>query len=181
MTNTRRDLLWAFLGLAGVYAFIHQSGQAIAGTTVPVQNDSSSGLDDIYKKYASQYGLDWRLLKAMAMVESGENPQAINPSDPSYGLMQIVCTGAAGDQHCTNNFNILGWDRSSPNALLDPDYNVSLAAQILDWNIATYGLWQGVAVYNNWSARNDPIDGPYRNQGYVDKVRAAYQGVGGIL
>lgn len=134
---------------------------------------SASGLDAIYQKYGLQYGVDWRLIKAIAQVESSENPAAVNPADPSYGLMQILCqdNGYGG---CSNKFNITDWPPSTKNKLFDPDYNVKIGSQILAWNIKTYGRNKGIAVYNSWSARNDPTNGPYRNQTYVDKVIDRY-------
>lgn len=126
--------------------------------------------DQLYQKYASLYGLDWKLLKAIAQVESDENPLAKNPDDPSYGLMQILYP---------QRLNIEDWPPESVERLYDPDYSVKCAAQILSWNIASFGLWRGVAVYNSWSARLDPPEGPFMNQGYVDKVQGRYASLGG--
>jgi soluble lytic murein transglycosylase-like protein len=126
--------------------------------------------DPLYKKYASQYGLDWKLLKAIAQVESNENPLAKNPADPSYGLMQLLYP---------QKLNVDNWPPENVSMLYDPDYSVSIAAQILSWNIASFGKWRGVAVYNSWGARLDPERGPFRNQGYVDKVQGKYAALGG--
>ena len=137
-------------------------------------------LNDLYKKHANRQGLDWLLLKAIAQVESNENPNAVNPADPSRGLMQILCVPDKSGG-CANKFNILGWPPESEEALFDPDLNLSFGSQILAWNITRYGFLKGIAVYNSWSARNDPMDGPFRNQGYVDKVLSKYRGLGGIV
>ena len=59
--------------------------------------------------------------------------------------------------------------------LYDPDYNISLAAQILGWNLRTYGLSRGVAVYNQWSARLTPAGQSFPNQFYVDRVLRRYR------
>ena len=76
----------------------------------------STTIDDIYAKWGNRYGVDPDLLKAIATVESGENPSAFNPSDPSYGLMQILCrTGTDG--FCANRFNIQSWDEATPERL----------------------------------------------------------------
>lgn len=151
------------------------------GVPIPGRKPNLTTLDEIYIKYALIHGMDWRLLKAIAKVESSERPTAKNAADPSYGLMQILCVTPAGNQltRCTNKFNIVGWDKATPESLLDPDFNVSLASQILQWNLQNYGFPKGIAVYNAWSARNDPPNGPFRNQGYVDKVLSAYRSLGG--
>ena len=128
-------------------------------------------LNDLYIKYGQIYGLDWRLLKAVAIVESSENPDAINPKDPSWGLMQVLCV-QGGEGPVTTNLPAVrrGWPPAYCSELLDPDYCVSIAAQILKWNIDTYGLERGVAVYNNYSSRSGDI----KNPDYVRKVFDAY-------
>ena len=213
MADNREILAVGILGLAAVVAFAKAAGAKLTvngdtlsigdlfntpsggprrGSNAPSKNDNIptparkpdlSTLDQIYIKYGLQFGPDWRLLKALAQVESGERPTAKNAADPSYGLMQILCTTPSGNQlaACTNRFNVVGWNEATPERLLDADYNVKIGAQILQWNIATYGLTKGIAVYNNWGARNDPTNGPFRNQGYVDKVLAAYRSLGGAV
>jgi hypothetical protein len=50
---------------------------------------TSMSLDGVYQSVAQQYGEDWRLVKAFAIKESSENPNASNPGDPSFGLFGI--------------------------------------------------------------------------------------------
>jgi soluble lytic murein transglycosylase-like protein len=121
--------------------------------------------DPIYRKYGNAYGVDWRLLKAVAIVESNENPNAVGSSD-DIGLMQVISDNTLS--------GVIGWPPESREQLFDPDYNVSIGSQILKWNIDTYGFQKGIAVYNNWSARFDGEYGPFRNETYVDKVLKQY-------
>ena len=137
----------------------------------------AGSLDEIYQRYGLFYDLDWRLIKAVATVESSQNPDAVNRADPSYGLMQVLCKDGPGGR-CSNIVNLPGWPPTQ-NELLNPDINVKFGAGILKWNIDTYGMPKGISVYNNWSARTAPETGPFPNQGYVDKVLAAYQAVHG--
>lgn len=137
-----------------------------------------STLDELYVKHGQQNGLDPMLLKAVAMVESSENPKAKNPLDPSYGLMQILCV-SDGKGGCKNRFNILDWPPDSQQSLYDPDISLHYGAQILAWNIKTYGFKRGIAVYNRWESRLDPENGPFGNQRYVDKVISHYIALGG--
>lgn len=130
-------------------------------------------LDEIFKKHADRNGLDWKLLKAIGMQESSLNPKAINPADPSYGLMQILCTPSSNGV-CANKFPAVSdWPPNSKEQLLDADYNVSVGAQILAWNIKTFGVRKGVAVYNSWKARFETE--PFSNQRYVDNVFSNYK------
>lgn len=148
-----------------------------AGGAILRGDEERMALDDLYQRYAAREGLDWRLLKAIAQVESGENPLAVNPGDPSYGLFQLLYRLDANGQ--PNRLNVLGWPPDSKTQLFDPEYNASVAAQIIRWNVETYGFKRGIAVYNRWASRLDPPDGPFGNQEYVDRVLARYRALGG--
>lgn len=130
--------------------------------------------DALYREAGAAYGVDWLLVKAVAIVESGENPRAENRRDPSVGLMQLHCADDA-QGHCTNRFDIEGWAGITRERLLDPRTNVRLGAQILAWNLRTFGLERGIAVYNSWAARRAPSGRPLPNQSYVSKVLRVYR------
>lgn len=134
----------------------------------------ADGFDALFQKHGAIHGVDWRLLKATCEVESHLNPRAEHPGGLSAGLCQIYCRDD-GAGSCRNRFDIAGWPPASREQLYEPDYNVSLAAQILGWNIRTYGLHRGVAVYNQWSARRTPKGKPFPNQFYVDRVLRRYR------
>ncbi len=137
-----------------------------------------SGFDSIYQRHGVALGVDWRLIKAHAQVESAENPAAINKADnESIGLMQILCR-PDGKGGCSNRLNVSGWRETTRAKLLESDWNVFIGAQILAWNIGQYGTLKGIAVYNAWDQRNAPKAGPFKNQVYVDKVRAKARALG---
>jgi soluble lytic murein transglycosylase-like protein len=128
---------------------------------------------NVFKKYANMFDVDWRLLAAIAFKESSFNALAVNKTDnESLGLMQILCQ-PDGRGHCSNNFNVDGWPDSTRSRLLEADWNVYIGSQIIAWNINNYGLTKGVAVYNNWNARNQSP--PFSNQNYVDSVLKRYR------
>lgn len=137
-------------------------------------------LDSLYQKHGRRQGVEPELLKAIAIVESDENPNAKNPFDPSIGLMQVLCQ-PDGQGGCRNKLNVLGWPPGSESELYDPDYNLHIASQILSWNQRTFGWLKGIAVYNSWSAREDPPNGPFSNQRYVDKVLKEYRALTGFV
>src|SRR5713226_1241506 len=65
-------------------------------------------LDELYQKHGSAFGVDWRLVKAIAQHESRENPDAVNPRDnESIGIMQILCR-PDGQGGCTNRLHVEG-------------------------------------------------------------------------
>lgn len=138
---------------------------------------ADTSLDSLFEKWGKTYGVDPLLIKAHAVVESSMDPNAVNRSDPSYGLMQILCTNSDGGA-CRNVFNIDGWSGMTVAKLLNPDVNIRMAAQIIKYNLG-FGLPRAIAVYNSWDQRNAPINGPFKNQSYVDKVSQAYRSLGG--
>jgi soluble lytic murein transglycosylase-like protein len=155
-------------GIAAIFLFTFKRVES-AETMTPI-NDA---FEDIFQRYAKEYGLDPYLLRAIAMVESSLNPLAENPKDPSVGLMQVLCKPDANGR-CTNVLHVDDWESATWEGLKDPDFNVRIAGQILAWNLRTYGYPRGIAVYNSWDSRRFPLEGPFPNQAYVDKVIATY-------
>lgn len=140
-----------------------------------------SMLDDLYQRYGEKFGVDWRLIKAIALHESDENPLAVNHADnESIGLMQVLCR-PDGRGGCLNRLNVEGWSETTREKLFDPEWNVYIGAQILADNIRAYGVAKGIAVYNAWDQHTAPTLGPFKNQGYVNEVlsRARALGYGG--
>jgi soluble lytic murein transglycosylase-like protein len=140
-------------------------------TTQAVYKDGQTPmtLNELYKKYGKKYNIEPELIKAIAQAESGEDVYAINPNDPSYGVMQILFTGS-------NTFNIEGWPEVllyGKSYLMEPSVNIKMGAQILAWNVSQYGKWKGVAVYNRWASRME--EEPFTNQAYVNRVKDNYQ------
>lgn len=107
---------------------------------VPV--DLFTQFDSLFKKYASQYALDWKLLKAIAMNESGlgVHPNGMEPSvargiqnpadvegskssdGKSWGLMQMTLP-TARDYDPT----------ATSEKLNNPEYSIRLSAQFVAW------------------------------------------------
>ena len=143
---------------------------ATASFTELAQSWLEETMDDLYRKWGAVYAVDWRLVKAIAQHESGENPAAVNTRDnESLGLMQVLCR-PDGQGGCANKLNVDGWSEATRERLLEPDFNVQIGVQILAWNLKTFGFPKGIAVYNAWDQRDAPMAGPFKNQGYVDDV-----------
>ena len=76
-----------------------------------------SPYDDLFRSIAAEYRLDWRLLSAMASVESRFNRNAVSPVG-AVGLMQVMpFIGAA-----------YGYERDE---LLNPEINIRVAAELV--------------------------------------------------
>lgn len=87
----------------------------------PVMQDAAHGIisayDDLFRRYSSSAGWDWRLLAAMCYQESGFDPNAIS-SMGAQGLMQLLpstadAMGVPADKH------------------FDPEQNIAAAARYI--------------------------------------------------
>lgn len=163
------------LALGGIALFFLLSTDAFSGVKdVIEENIPTPTLDEIFQRWATIRGIDWKLIKAHAIVESSLDPSAVNETDnESIGLGQILCR-PDGKGGCRNKLNVDGWSEATREKLLDPDFNTRISSGIIAANIEAFGLPRAIAVYNNWSAHTAPIDGPFPNQVYVDRVLKVY-------
>lgn len=98
-----------------------------------------------FREASERYNIPEKLLRAIARVESGMNPSAVNKNAGSedIGLMQIN----SGWLPVLRRFGI------GRNNLWNPCTNVHVGAWILAKNIETYGYtWEAVGAYNARSA-----------------------------
>jgi soluble lytic murein transglycosylase-like protein len=169
-------LLVGVIAAAAVGALVF-SRKGDAMETKPPQSaapQKARSIDDIFRAVGEEYGVPPALLKAIAIVESSMDARAVNPRDnESIGLMQILCK-PDGKGGCGNRFDIDGWETITREKLFDPETNIRMGAQILKWNLDTYGYPKGVAVYNAWDQRFTDQNGPFKNADYVSKVVAHY-------
>jgi hypothetical protein len=104
------------------------------------------------------------LVKGIISTESQWNPNAVNPSDPSYGLMQILA-GPGGP-----------YPSVPVQDLMDPITNITLGTRFIKELIGRFGYPDAVAAYNAGTPRRNAA-GQYVNsrgdtmvQAYVDSV-----------
>jgi len=87
---------------------------------------------------------DTLLLKSIVIVESGENPKAINRNQngtTDYGLGQI------------NTIWVKGLKLDTVKLINEPEYNLKWSAYILRHCLDKYGwTWEGLAHYHNGKA-----------------------------
>ena len=165
-------MIWTVpITLAGAFFFASQSVGA-SPLLAKTSDANPPSIDDLLKKWGAVHGVEWQLLKAIAMKESSLNPNAVSTADnESIGLMQVLCR-PDGQGGCSNNLNVDGWRKVTRKKLFDPDFNIRIGTQILAWNIGTYRMPRAIAVYNRWAERRSPVAGPFENQSYVDAVLA---------
>jgi len=108
-----------------------------------------------------EFGVDSRLLWAIAKVESGFNPGAVGPDGKDLGLMQVRTI------HIEDLKSRFGVQITSQD-LFDPCFNVRMGAWVLATKIQRYGAtWEAVGSYNARSRDKRDI--------YIRKVWAAYR------
>lgn len=113
--------------------------------------------DSFISEASARYRVPEAWIRAVIEVESGWNPEAYNPNDPTgaWGLMQLLYRTAQG----------LGYE-GDPTGLFDPETNIDLGAKLLGQLRIQYGddfrriysaynsgnpdLWEtSTQVYNN--------------------------------
>ena len=132
----------------------------IDGQAVPAEASLWTAFDPLFQRYAKQYGLDWKMLKAIAMNESGLSPAGwiegsvarglANPADvagskssdgKSWGLMQVILPTA-------KDFD----SSATAEKLNNPEYAVRIAAQFIAW--LTLQFPSSEARYTEWIVKS---------------------------
>ena len=102
-------------------------------------------IENMISYAAAKYGVEAALIKAVAMTESSLNPNAVNPMDPSYGLMQIMPILA-------EDFGIVKDWRNVTEAeiamIKDPQTNLRIGAWHLKRLTSEYPLDVALQMYN---------------------------------
>ena len=124
----------------------------------------------------ARYGVHPWLLAAIANVESGFDPSAVNSTHVArtgsvdLGLMQINSSWLP----------VLGRHGITRERLFDPCTSITVAAWILAGLFARYGVtWEAVGAYNAACVRLDPTECTTRRAGYARKVEAALRKLSG--
>jgi hypothetical protein len=100
-----------------------------------------SDINLVIEQTSQNVGLSADYIRAIIDIESSWNEQAQNPSDPSYGLMQV--TPPIAKEY--------GWLGTDPAELYDPQLNIQCGAGFLAYLFHAYsakypGEW--VQMYN---------------------------------
>ena len=116
-----------------------------------------------FERAGEYYNINPQLLQAIATVESGLNPRAINPDEQSLGLMQIH----------PQWFSRLTQFKISPATLLaDPCTNVNVGAWILAGNFSTHGKnWNSIGAYNAGFSTRKKVQ--HNRDIYINKIKQA--------
>lgn len=129
---------------------------AIVAFALPASLFSIQAKAFCYQEAGLRYGIDPVLLRAIAKVESNENPKAINhnASSTDYGLMQI-------NSSWLPKLKAFGIEKEH---LWDPCISAHIGAWILSHNVQTHGRsWKAIGAYNARSSHKQMV---YANKVY---------------
>ncbi len=121
----------------------------------------SEELDDKIKRWAALNNLDWKLVKAICLVESSLNANAMGKAG-EYGLMQILPATAKG------------YGATDKTNLLDPDENLKYGCKFLAYTTLRYGPEAGIQIYHLGETRY--LKGE-RADDYLVAVRKAFRNI----
>jgi len=127
-----------FLLGIGLYLYLKNRKEIetwVDETVEEVTDMLTKGYDEIYRRWGELRQLDWRLIKAVAIVESSERAEVVGDDGQSIGLMQVSrVVGASYGMTITD--------------LFDPNLNVQAGSGFLAEMINRYGLEGGIQAYN---------------------------------
>lgn len=150
--------------LSNLYNVFYASPGSVAGPEKKIKHAEAKAVKveevkevSIYEKYGKQYGISPKLLKAIAKVESGEQPGIVGDDGESVGLFQIQPKWHA--QRLKEG-----------ESLLDPEVNTRVACEILTELMDKYAtLDEVLTAYNRGY---DDGDRMYANRVYEEMSRA---------
>lgn len=133
--------------------------------TLAISAQAQAGIQACFRYAAQRYDIDTDLLQAIAHVESGGNPTAVNESNADgsrdIGLMQINSRWLE---------QLAGYG-IAPEDLAEPCTNILVGAWVLAYNFTLYGdTWKAVGAYNAGTARTEQAH--RRRLAYARKVFA---------
>ena len=115
----------------GIYIAIRKASASVPENLV----STVTSLDSLYKQFGALNNIDPKLIKAIAIVESNENPNAIGDDGKSFGLMQV--SEVVGASYGLNKED-----------LMIPTFNIQAGSGFLAQMIKKYGLEGGIQAYN---------------------------------
>jgi len=163
MERGKRDkMLYLILILGAVACFAVASKKGVFGSKLTPE------LESLIISKAKEWKLSPALVKAHAKVESNFNPAAKNPSDPSYGLLQITPRLAYDYGLITHYRNLT---QHEIDRIMDPKNNLNVACWFIRKLRIKYSFDVTIQMYNVGEAGYNK---GVRNLTYLEKVKGYY-------
>lgn len=110
----------------------------------PYQQEPST-IEKIVQEAAKKWHLDPALIKAHISVESSGDPEAVNPRDPSYGLMGITPILAQTYGYIWNYRSVSSHDIE---VIKNPFNNVDIGSHFISYLHGKYDFDTATQMYN---------------------------------
>lgn len=135
------------------------STEVVTTSLTPMNTNSWTRFDSLYKKYGAKHGIDWQWLKAFALKESlngiakpvalglkePTNPKSVSYDGLSYGLMQMTLATANDPQVLSGS----GYQGPITLAELNnPEISIDLAAKYIKMIVGWVRAWQPLEPYD---------------------------------
>jgi soluble lytic murein transglycosylase-like protein len=122
-------MIYLILGGIALYLLYQNGGFVMDGSESKISGVYDLGtLKALATQAAQNNGLEPALVFAIIKHESNWNPSAVNPSDPSYGLMQL-------------NAHYFG-------VVTDPSENLRIGCELLGNLMSRYDMNTAIQMYN---------------------------------
>jgi soluble lytic murein transglycosylase-like protein len=138
------------------------------GTTAMGKTKTSASFDLMINNASVKYGVEAALIKAIIRQESNFDPNAENPNDPSYGLMQVGLMVAQDFGLVKDYRNPQGYEIA---LLLDPQTNIDAGTRQLSYLLSKYPFDVAIQMYN---VGEKGYNSGYRSSQYLLNVRGYY-------
>jgi len=145
-------------------ALLFLNKKAVAGTKAI----ESGTLDAIIQENSIRFRVPEALIRAIIKVESDYNPYAVNPSDPSYGLMQVTPILAETYGYCRDHVNPTEAEIAM---IMRPELNVMIGTKFLGELTSRHSLEESIQMYNVGEAG---FNAGRRSPDYLEKVMRYY-------
>jgi hypothetical protein len=147
--------------------------------------------DDLYRRHAEHQGFEWQYLKALAVVSTREDENAVRCGHGERRYFQRRMRGRApwrdarhDEEAMASRYGLMslpyhgavecGWDLARcPGDLLDPETNIRYAAAYLASRMARYAsnISPALAAYHSsWGIAQLVDGGHFSCQPFVDRV-----------
>lgn len=160
--------MWYLTAFAALMVLLLLTKKA-SGETIMEANKEVT-LAQLIANYAKEFELPEALIKAIIKQESNWNINAKNPSDPSYGLMQIMPIVAHDAGLIADYKNVTPADIDK---IMLPVNNLFGGCWLLHNLMKRHDMWTAVEMYN--VGETGYLEKGYRNSMYVSKVKGYYE------
>lgn len=166
----RRLILGAILIVLGTIlaALLIVPKKAAGKTSISKPPSIYDSVDSIIASNASRYGVEAALIRAIIRQESNFNVNAVNPNDPSYGLMQIMPILAQDFGYVKEWQNVT---EAEVAMIKRPDTNVQIGTRFLAKLLGKYPQGVAIQMYNVGEAG---YNSGHRAAEYLEKVTRYY-------